>query len=156
VTDAEALCAFMNEIADEGLDTISGLRPSLEEERDFLSKVSQKERAIILVATDGKRIIGMLDAWAGDKAHNRNAARLGMSVLAPYRRAGIGRRMLQMAIADMQRWPDFCRIELDVAPWNEPAIRLYESEGFMREGTRRKAATFHGRPTDLLLMALVW
>jgi hypothetical protein len=36
-------------------------------------------------------------------------------------------------------WPGFCRIELDVVPWNTPGIRLYEPFGFAHEGRKRKA-----------------
>ena len=53
-------------------------------------------------------------------------------------------------------WPGFCRIELDVVPWNTTAIRLYEAHGFTVEGTKRRAVNFRGRPDDLVLMALVW
>jgi len=76
--------------------------------------------------------------------------------LQRYRRKGIGRRLLAAAIQQAKQWPGFCRIELDVVPWNVAAIRLYESAGFVHEGTRRKAANYRDAPHDVLMMALVW
>jgi L-phenylalanine/L-methionine N-acetyltransferase len=156
IGDAEALSKFMDAIADEKLDTISGLRFSPEEELQFIEKAAKNGRAFLLIALDAHEVIGMLDLWAGDKPHNRHMGRLGTSVLAPYRRKGIGRKLLENAIDDARKWPGFCRIELDVVPWNTPAIRLYESVGFVREATKRKAAVFGDKVIDLVQMALVW
>ncbi len=154
--DAEVLSEYMNALADENLEQLSGLRPSPEEERSFLRKASENGRAFVLIALAGASVIGMLDLWSGEKLYNRHTALLGMSVLAPYRRKGIGRKLVQSAIDETRKWPGFCRTELHVTPWNEPAIRLYESAGFLREGTMRKAANLRGRTTDLILMSLVW
>ena len=156
VDDAQALSKFMDVLADEKLDTIPGLRFTPEHEKGFLQKASDKARASILVALDDEQIVGMLDIWAGERAHECHAARLGMSVLAPYRRQGVGRKLLETAIGEAKTWPGFCRVELDVIPWNEPAIRLYESMGFVREGVKRKATKYRDKPDDLILMALVW
>jgi RimJ/RimL family protein N-acetyltransferase len=156
VDDAEALSKFMNALADEKLDTISGSRFSPEEEREFINRASKNGRAFLLIALNGHEVIGMLDLWAGDRPHSRHMGRLGTSVLAPYRGKGVGRELLERAIDEARKWPGFCRIELDVVPWNTPAIRLYESVGFVREGTRRKGAVFGDKTIDLIQMALVW
>ena len=156
VDDAEALSNFMNVLADETLDTIPGLRLTPEEERELLQKASDKERAFALLALDGTHIVGTLGLWAEEEPHVRHGGRLGMSVLAPYRRKGTGRKLLKTAIRESKAWPGFCRVELDVVLWNEPAIHLYGSLGFVREGIKRKAVKYHGKPDDMILMALVW
>ena len=46
------------------------------------------------------------------------------------------------------------KLELHVFPWNEPAIALYESFGFEREGIRRGHYLRDGEPVDAILMAL--
>lgn len=153
--DAEALSEYVNALADENLKQLSGLRPSPQEERDFLHKASENKRALVLIALDDARIVGVLDLWPGDRVYNRHAGRLGMTVLTPYRRNGIGRKLLEIAIDEAKKH-DLNRIELEVVTWNQPAIRLYESHGFVREGTKQRGAIFKGEPMDLLLMALVW
>ena len=45
------------------------------------------------------------------------------------------------------------KLELHVFPWNEPAILLYESYGFEREGIRRGHYERDGEVVDALLMA---
>jgi RimJ/RimL family protein N-acetyltransferase len=156
VSDAEALSEFMNTLADENLDTIGGIRPTPVEKAEFIEKAAKNGRAFILIALDANKVTGVLDLWAGERPQNRHAGRLGTSVLAPYRRRGIGRELLGHAIAEAKKWPGFCRIELNVVPWNIPAIRLYESCGFIKEGTKRKAVVFGDKAIDLVQMALVW
>lgn len=154
--DAQALSDYMNALADENLEQLSGLRPAPEEESKFVRKADEAECASILIALDGMRVVGLIDLWGGTGSHNRHTGRLGMSVLAPYRRKGIGRALLNRVVEEAKTWPDFCRIELEVVPWNEPAIRLYETAGFVLEGTKRNAGRLRGKLTDLMLMALVW
>ncbi len=156
IEDAEALSKFMHEIADEPLNTIPGIRFSPEEEKIHLEDATKKDRAFFLLALDGARVIGMLDIQAGEKPHTRHQGRLGISVLAPYRNHGVGWKLLEMAIGIANTWEGFCRIELEVVPWHEAAIHLYESVGFVAEGRKRKSGAFHGIPHDLKLMALVW
>ena len=45
------------------------------------------------------------------------------------------------------------KLELHVFPWNEPAIALYESFGFEREGLRRGHYLRDGAEVDAILMA---
>ena len=46
------------------------------------------------------------------------------------------------------------RIELEVFASNERAVRLYQSEGFMLEGRKRRARILDGTEDDILIMAL--
>jgi len=155
--DAEAMVAYMIALTDEGLDTISvRIPPTLEDEREFVLRSKLSERILILLAFAGEELVGMLDLSAGERPSDRHAGRFGMSVARTWRRKGVGRRLLAAAIEDTRGWPGFCRIELECAPWNTAAISLYESLGFVLEGTRRKALNLRGRPEDMLLMALTW
>jgi RimJ/RimL family protein N-acetyltransferase len=155
--DAEAMVAYMAGLTAEGLDTISvRFPPSLEDEREFVLRSKVSERILILLAFAGEELVGMLDLSAGQRPSDRHAGRFGMSVAKAWRGQGIGRRLLAAAIDETKGWPGFCRIELECAPWNEAAIALYESLGFVLEARRRKALNLRGRPEDMLLMALTW
>jgi RimJ/RimL family protein N-acetyltransferase len=155
--DAEAMVAYMVELTAEGLDTISTrMPPSLEDEREWILSSRLSDRTLILLATHEDTIVGMLDLSAGERPDDRHGGRFGMSVARRWRRRGVGRRLLTAAIDETKGWPGFCRIELECAPWNAPAIALYESLSFILEGKRRKALNLRGRPEDMLLMALVW
>ena len=60
---------------------------------------------------------------------------IGMWILAELRGKGGGRQLVDAAIEARPR--DVHKIELEVWPENESAIRLYERAGFEREGLRR-------------------
>ena len=155
--DAEAMVAYMTALTAENLDTISvRYPPSLEDEREFVLRSKVSERILILLAFAGETLVGMLDLSAGQRPSDRHAGRFGMSVAKAWRGKGVGRRLLAAAIEETRGWPGFCRIELECAPWNAPAIALYESLGFVLEATRRKALNLRGLPEDMLLMALTW
>jgi RimJ/RimL family protein N-acetyltransferase len=155
--DAEALVAYVEALVAEGPGTITLRKaPTLEQEREFIAKHAAAERAFVLVAVDGERVIGMLDLQAGERDFNRHVGRFGMSVAKDWRGKGVGRAILEAAIAKTREWPGFCRIELEVFPHNASAIALYESMGFALEARKLKAVQMHAEPEDLLLMALVW
>jgi RimJ/RimL family protein N-acetyltransferase len=155
--DAQAMSEYMAALVAERLDTISvRIRPSVEDEREWVLRSEIADRMLILLAVDGEEVIGMLDLSAGDRPDNRHAGRFGMSIAKRWRGRGIGRKLLSAAIAATREWPGFCRIELECVAWNEPGIRLYESLGFELEARKAKAVNLRGRPEDMLLMALTW
>lgn len=155
--DAEALVAYVAALVAEDTGTIT-LRqaPTLEQEHEFIARSAAAERAFVLVAVDGERIVGMLDLQAGERDFNRHVGRFGMSVAQDWRGKGLGRAILERAIAKTREWPGFCRIELEVLPHNVAGIRLYESLGFVPEARKTKAVVLRDAPEDLLTMALVW
>jgi putative acetyltransferase len=79
-------------------------------------------------------------------------ADLGLMVAERYRRQGIGRLLLEQAL-DWARTSGIRKLELHVFPWNEPAIGLYESFGFTREGYRKAHYARAGTYVDAVLMA---
>ena len=154
--DAAAMAAYVAALQAEHLRTISRRPPPTEEEeRAFIARAEANERALILVAADGDKIVGMLDMWAGAGQGDRHVAGFGVSVAAPWRGRGIGRMLVQQAVAAAWKWPGLCRIELECAPHHHSAIRLYESIGFQIEGRKRKSIDLGNGPEDMLVMAMV-
>ena len=113
------------------------------------------EDAAQFVAHDGDRVVGWCDvlpAWPAARLH-RGA--LGMGVLAAYRGQGVGRRLMAATLAHA-RSRGLTRVELEVRADNAPAIRLYESLGFVHEGRKRNGNRLDGVYCDSLTMGLVW
>jgi RimJ/RimL family protein N-acetyltransferase len=157
VSDAPAMVDYMEALIAERLDTISVRTcPTLEDERDWILRAEISERTIIMLATHGDVVVGLLDLSAGDRPDNRHAGRFGMSVARRWRGRGVGRKLLAAAIEATRDWPGFCRIELECVAWNEAGFRLYQSLGFVLEARKTKAINLRGRPEDMLLMALTW
>lgn len=93
-------------------------------------------------------LIGAFDAWCGalvglaeahlDDAQRPAAAELSVSVLAPWREAGLGRRLVREALAAAFRCgARSARFEL--APDNRPMRRLLQALGAQIDSRRGKA-----------------
>jgi putative acetyltransferase len=154
--DAASMSDFMTALTHEALDTVSSRPPpTVDEERDFVSAAAAAG-GVVLIAVQETTVIGLLDLWPGQKPHDRHVCHFGMSVAREHRGHGIGRRLAAAAIERCRSWPTACRLELEVVPWNAPAISLYQKLGFVVEATKRKAINLRGEPEDLILMALTW
>jgi len=153
-SDAASLVALAAAIGQEPGDwllTTEAWRP-VADERRYLKAVRRHADAAVFVALDGDRIVGRLSLARDPHPASSHVADVGMMVAASHRRRGIGRMLLEAAVA-WARGAAVSKLELHVFPWNEPAIRLYERFGFEREGLRRGHYLRDGVAVDALLMA---
>ena len=56
-----------------------------------------------------------------------------VGVAGPFRRAGVGRRLMLAGLARLREMPGLHQVNLTVAGGNDPAMRLYDSLGFTKE-----------------------
>ena len=152
--DAAALVALGDAVGrEEGgwLLNSNGWR-TVAEERRYLRALKRYSDAAVYVVEDGDAIVGRLSLARDPNPASRHVADLGLMVAATHRRRGIGRALLEQAVA-WARVADVRKLELHVFPWNEPAIVLYERFGFEREGLRREHYSRDGEYVDAVLMA---
>lgn len=109
---------------------------------------------INLVAMLDGRIVGDigLNRFPGRRAH---VGSIGMGVHDDFQRRGIGRALMGEIITIADDWYNLRRLELTVFIDNAPAIALYESFGFEREGTHRQFAYRAGAYVDAYAMARI-
>ena len=153
-TDAAALVALAEAVGSEDGDwmlTTERWR-SVGEERRYLKACRQHPDAAVFVADDDGRLVGRLSLSRDQHPASRHVADLGLMVAASYRRRGIGTVLLEEAVS-WARSAGVSKLELHVFPWNEPAIALYESFGFEREGYRTRHYARDGELVDVILMA---
>jgi RimJ/RimL family protein N-acetyltransferase len=122
------------------------------EERRYLKAVQRHADAAVFVAFDGGQVVGRLSVARDPHPSSRHVADLGLFVAAGHRRRGIGRGLLEQAV-DWAQSAGVLKLELHVFPWNEPALRLYESFGFEREGYRKAHYRRGDEFVDAILMA---
>jgi L-phenylalanine/L-methionine N-acetyltransferase len=153
-TDAPALVALAEAVGhEEGrwILTTDSWR-SVAEERRYLKAVERHADAAVFVVEDDGRVVARLSLSRDPHPSSRHVADLGLMVAADYRRRGIGNALLDEAVT-WARASGVRKLELHVFPWNEPAVRLYESFGFEREGYRLGHYARDGEYVDAVLMA---
>ena len=153
-SDAGALVELAESVGREEGRWILGTGPwrPVADERRYLRTIQGYPDAAVYVAEDGDRIVGRLSLSRDPHPASRHVADLGLMVAVSHRRRGVGTALLHAAVA-WAREAGVRKLELHVFPWNEPAIRLYESFGFDREGMRRAHYSRDGADVDALLMA---
>jgi RimJ/RimL family protein N-acetyltransferase len=152
--DAGPLVSLAEDVASEPegwLITDGGWRTAADERR-YLKALRRYSDAAVFVAEAADGIVGRLSLGRDPHPASRHVADLGLMVAAGHRRQGIGRALLEQAVA----WAaevGVRKLELHVFPHNEGAIALYESFGFRREGYRQGHYRRGRDYVDAVLMA---
>jgi RimJ/RimL family protein N-acetyltransferase len=153
-TDAPALVALAEAVArEEGrwILTTESWR-SVRDERRYVKTVQRHPDAAVFVAEDDGLVLARLSLARDPHPASRHVADLGLMVAEGARRKGVGRMLLAEAVTWARR-SGVRKLELHVFPWNEPALQLYESFGFEREGYRKRHYERDGEYVDAILMA---
>lgn len=128
--------------------------PPFEQAAEFVrGNLEQKNPQVVAVAE------GLVIGWCDIiRRNNRpvysHVGVLGMGILEPWRGKGVGRALLQAALA--QAWESgFTRVELTVREDNPAAIALYEAFGFAVEGRHINSLFVDGQYENVLSMAIL-
>ena len=105
-----------------------------------------------LVAIVDGQIVGMLSLHQGE-GRRAHTGEFGLFVHDDFAGRGVGRKLVEACIDLADNWLGLTRIELSVFVDNNPAIALYESCGFEREGIARKFGLRDGQFVDAHYMA---
>jgi putative acetyltransferase len=124
----------------------------IEETRRRFERLGPDDHTFVAVV-DGQ-LVGMAGLHVGT-GKLRHSGSLGIMVHDQFQGRGIGRELLEALLHIADNFLGLTRVELEVFPDNERAIRLYENCGFELEGRKRKAVWRHGEHQDSLLMARV-
>ena len=127
---------------------------TIADERRYVRSVFRHPDAAVFVAEEDGQLLARMSLSRDPHPASRHVADLGLMVAADHRRRGIGTLLLEAAV-EWARISGVTKLELHVFPWNEPALRLYETFGFEREGLRKRHYEREGEYVDAILMALV-
>jgi putative acetyltransferase len=153
--DAAALVALAEAVGrEEGRWILTTEWRSIGDERRYLKTVHRHPDAAVFVAEEDGTVVARLSLSRDPHPASRHVADLGLMVATSHRRRGVGKKLLEEAVA-WARMSEISKLELHVFPWNEPALRLYESFGFEREGYRRRHYARDDGLVDAILMAYV-
>ena len=128
--------------------------PPLLKTHDFvLDMIKQGNPQVVAIYEN--EVVGWCDISRHYFPSHAHRGSLGMGIITPYRGQGLGRKLIETALASA-RQANFKRIELSVYANNLPAIALYEKVGFAREGVVHCAARIDGKYLDAINMALLF
>jgi len=100
-------------------------------------------------------LVGMVGIARSPRGKRRHKAGVfGMYVAKPWRRRGLGRLLMEQAIASARGWPDVEEVALSVTTAAPGARQLYESLGFRPWGTEPRAILHEGRYEDEVHLVL--
>jgi len=162
IEDAEQLIDHIIPIADDPTNEIAlwpgEFKLTVEEEQKWIKTNLEADHSTVLVAEApqaGKKIIGVLSCIGGEHRGNHHTTTLGITIHKDWRNQGVGRALMEAAIAWAKGTGVVKRIQLGVTATNAPAIHLYEKVGFEKEGLRRRGLFKNGRYYDTWLMGLL-
>ncbi len=128
--------------------------PSVEKWRKRLAEPS--EGLFSLVACVDQEVVGQLSLRTfPNYPRRRHVGQIGMAVRDDWQGKGIGTALMEAAVDLADNWLNLTRLELTVYTDNEPALRLYETFGFVTEGTLVRYAFRDGQYADAFAMARV-
>lgn len=122
--------------------------------RQFV-RTNMRKRNPHFVALAGSKVVGWCDVLRVERHAMAHSGVLGIGIVDGYRGKGVGRALLEAALARARR-VGLTRVELTVRADNRRAIALYRKFGFVREGVKRSAVRVDGRYYDLLSMAVLF
>jgi putative acetyltransferase len=127
--------------------------PSLAEAVEMIESYGETPRSAMFLAEAPEGVVGL--AQFSPHAHPQQAhwGHLAVSVLAPWRRRGVGRALMNALLEWAKGVNGLRRLSLEVFATNAPAIRLYESLGFAVDGRKREGVRVGDAYVDLLLMS---
>lgn len=135
--DAEAYKDKRLEALENHPDVFSS---SVEEELQYSIEVHasrlRAENAYTFGAFEGEKLIGVVTLVTEMKRKLKHRSDIfAMYVTTEVRRAGVGKRLMEAAIAKAKELDDVEQIYLTVSSNNAPAKKLYESVGFITIGS---------------------
>ena len=115
----------------------------IRETADFL----KNPRSNIFLAEDDEKLVGYLQAIGRTARRIRHVVSINVAILREYTGQGIG-GLLFGALEEWARQAGVKRLDLSVMLNNEPAQKLYERLGFVREGVKRGSMFVDGEYID--------
>jgi putative acetyltransferase len=119
----------------------------------FIDNLSKKDH-LFVAEVDGT-VVGVAGLHEYPSPRMRHKGHLGIMIDPAHQGQGIGRKLMETLLDLADNWLMLDRLELEVFSDHAKAIRLYESLGFVVEGTRRASLIQNGKLVDETIMGRI-
>jgi RimJ/RimL family protein N-acetyltransferase len=156
-SDAAAILAHVEKVSGETENLTFGPGEfdfTEEQEVEMLTRASQGDAHLVLVALIQDKVIGLLNLSAPSRPRRQHVGEFGMDVEAEYWSQGVGGALLDAALTWARAGSRLTKINLRVRVDNTRAIALYASRGFAMEGTLSRDMRVNGVYVDHHCMGL--
>ncbi|HBF99978.1 MAG TPA: N-acetyltransferase [Firmicutes bacterium] len=155
--DAPHIIAYIDQISTEtGYLTFGSgeFGVTVEQEGDFIEGLLESDNKLMILAFIESKLVGQLTFMGGSRPRIKHTGELGLSVLQEYWRQGIGTELIKYLLAWARDTRIIRKVNLRVRSDNMGAIRLYESLGFVYEGTITRQFYIDGAFFDSIHMGM--
>ena len=153
--DSETMLRWINE---RDLVLLSSAYRPVDEvaHREWFDSIRRRQDVAIfgIREREGGRLIGSCQLLAISPTHRKAELQIRIGE-AEARGRGYGREAVGLLLDYAFKDLNLHRVELTVLDGNDPAIRLYEGAGFVREGTLRQGAYIDGSYFDVIFMGIL-
>ncbi len=155
--DAEKMIEYLNKVGGESDNLLFGegeFHLTVEQEREYIQKVSADTGVHFIVAFIGNELVGVGHIGRLARTRNNHNAELSITVRKAHWGLGIGKSMMEEMIRFAQQHKSIYNVHLGVKASNINAIRMYEKFGFDKIGTHKNYFNVNGTFDDEILMDL--
>lgn len=140
---------------DQLLNTVEEYTIGVDDEKTWISRLNQNPDALLLVAFQGKELVGFLFFLPNTKKKIAHTGEFGVNVHPSHQGEGIGKAMVETLLVWANNNIHIEKVYLTVFATNSQAIALYKALGFREEGRLVKGAKqLSGEYVDILQMYL--
>lgn len=155
--DAPKIIAYIDQIGDETEYLTFGRGEfgiTEEQEAKFIEAVLKLDNQLMICAIVEGRVVGLLNFAGGSRPRTKHTGEFGVSVLKKYWRMGIASELITYLLKWAKGTDLVSKVNLRVRSDHKGAIKLYESFGFVYEGTVTREFYINGKFYDSIHMGL--
>jgi RimJ/RimL family protein N-acetyltransferase len=145
IDDAEAILEIQKEVLLENeymISVIEEFDETIEQQRNWIEKISENERETIIVAEFKEKVIGLIVFRSKNTKRLAHTGYFTTMIRKDYRERGIGKSLIKELLNWAEQNPLIEKVSLGVLSTNQRAIALYKSVGFVEEGRKIKEVKF--------------
>jgi ribosomal protein S18 acetylase RimI-like enzyme len=126
---------------------------SYNEEKSLSEEEWRKRIKNVVFARSKDELIGMIVYVRNNKVKTGHITNIyGVYVVKEYRGQGVGKKLMDSVLEQIQKSGDVVKISLTVNPEQKAAVKLYQNYGFEVVGHLKKEIFVDGRFYDELIM----